>query len=197
MPKQKRNINPEGGKRLSLWLNRVGVSAKALADTLHFTPQYISGVVTGKKRLTPDLADAISRISSFTTKNGEKKDLSEFDHVRANFLLLKDDYMTEGDRVAAHASDSEDRFSTLQKLLRLHNYSIENVTNEMPIETNEDGLEFQPVTFALVSPRGSRRFYTQAELRELFAKIDDVIDLLCAAEFRKLIDGVRNIHEWG
>lgn len=198
MARKRQQINPESGKRLKKWMDYIGITSQSLCTAINYTPQYISDIVTGKKRLTPDLAILISNIScSFVHKRtGSRITLGVRDRVRAAYLLLEDDFMTEGDRFDSGAENRTNRKGLLECLLKLHFYEIKDVTDTMPIEYDEEGRGFRQLTYALVSPRGSVRIFSNAQLSEFLSKLDDSIEMQCAFQFRKLLDGVRNIYDW-
>ena len=198
MARKRQQINPESGKRLKKWMDYIGITSQSLCTAINYTPQYISDIVTGKKRLTPDLAILISNISCrFVHKRtGSKITLGICNRVRAEYLLLEDDFMTEGDRVDSGVENRTKRKDLLESLLRLHCYEIKDVTDAMPIEYDDEGREFQRQTYALVSPRGSVRTFSDAQLSDFLSKIDDSIEMQCAFQFRKLLDDVRNIYDW-
>lgn len=110
--------------------------------------------------------------------------------------MLEDDFMTEGDRFDSGAENRTNRKDLLECLLKLHFYEIKDVTDTMPIEYDEEGRGFRQLTYALVSPRGSVRIFSNAQLSEFLSKLDDSIEMQCAFQFRKLLDGVRNIYDW-
>lgn len=198
MARKRQQINPESGKRLKKWMDYIGITSQSLCTAINYTPQYISDIVTGKKRLTPDLAILISNIScSFVHKRtGSRITLGVRDRVRAAYLLLEDDFMTEGDRFDSGAENRTNRKDLLECLLKLHFYEIKDVTDTMPIEYDEEGRGFRQLTYALVSPRGSVHIFSNAQLSEFLSKLDDSIEMQCAFQFRKLLDGVRNIYDW-
>ena len=198
MARKRQQINPESGKRLKKWMDYIGITSQSLCTAINYTPQYISDIVTGKKRLTPDLAILSSNIScSFVHKRtGSRITLGVRDRVRAAYLLLEDDFMTEGDRFDSGAENRTNRKDLLECLLKLHFYEIKDVTDTMPIEYDEEGRGFRQLTYALVSPRGSVRIFSNAQLSEFLSKLDDSIEMQCAFQFRKLLDGVRNIYDW-
>lgn len=198
MARKRQQINPESGKRLKKWMDYIGITSQSLCTAINYTPQYISDIVTGKKRLTPDLAILISNIScSFVHKRtGSRITLGVRDRVRAAYLLLEDDFMTEGDRFDSGAENRTNRKDLLECLLKLHFYEIKDVTDTMPIEYDEEGRGFRQLTYALVSPRGSVRIFSNAQMSEFLSKLDDSIEMQCAFQFRKLLDGVRNIYDW-
>lgn len=91
-------INPECGKRLKSWLEKCGYTEREVAEAIHYSPQHLSGVITGKKRLTAELAEALERWSKEKQEGAHKNDkglvLYEDRAVRAEWLLCKDEYMT-------------------------------------------------------------------------------------------------------
>lgn len=198
MARKKHQINPESGKRLKTWMDRIGITSQSLCAAINYTPQYISDIVTGKKRLTPDLALLISNVScNFVhKKTGEKIAFGICNRVRAEYLLLEDNFMTEADRIDSLSENRTGRTELLENLLKLHFYEIKDITDTLPIEQNEEGQEFQQQTFALVSPRGSVRIFSSDQLSEFLSRLDDTIEMQCAFQFRKLRDGVRNIYDW-
>ena len=167
MARKRQQINPESGKRLKKWMDYIGITSQSLCTAINYTPQYISDIVTGKKRLTPDLAILISNIScSFVHKRtGSRITLGVRDRVRAAYLLLEDDFMTEGDRFDSGAENRTNRKDLLECLLKLHFYEIKDVTDTMPIEYDEEGRGFRQLTYALVSPRGSVRIQWRCRRR--------------------------------
>lgn len=198
MARKRHQINPESGKRLKKWMDYIGITSQALCTAINYTPQYISDIVTGKKRLTPDLAMLISNVSCTFVhkKTGEEITLGICNRVRAEYLLLEDNYMIESDRIDSKFENQVGRRELLESLLRLHFYEIKDITDTMPVEHTEDGREFQQQTFALISPRGSIHTFSSVQLSEFFSKLDDNIEMQCAFQFRKLRDGVRNIYDW-
>lgn len=199
MGRKPQEVNPESGKRLKLWLDRMGISAKALCDAINYTPQYISDVITGKKRLTPDLAKAIANVSGTfrNNKTGEDFSLDDYDKARQEYLLLKDQFMTENDRFDSYEDNRSSRTDLLIQLLESHFYKIKDSTDDMPYRRDPiDGTLYQDVTFSITSPCGSMRFFSHEELLKFLQSLDDCIEMHTAFQFRRLIDGVRNRYKW-
>ena len=102
-------INPECGRRLEEWLKWSGYKAREVAEAIHYTPQHLSGVINGKKRMTPELAEAIASWVWEKQTEAHKNDSHLSFHidraVRAEWLLCKDNYMT---RDAIYAADEEE-----------------------------------------------------------------------------------------
>lgn len=191
MPRKQHEINPECGKRLKSWLDHVEISAKAMCAAINYTPQYISDVMTGKKRLTPELADTISKISKIPAglldkETGKLVDLEipVTERVRSEYLLLKDDYMTISDVIRHKTGSEADRINLIFKLLESHGYVIKDVTLEMPVHI-EDGMEWQETTYAFAK-NGRTRFFKSNELMDLIRQIDGYVEMLSEFQFRIL-----------
>ena len=116
--------------------------------------------------------------------------------VRPEYLLLKDNFRTEADRLAADASARLTKYDLIIELLQQHGYDVEDATGLAPTQTDGNGKNFRPAMIALVSPRGSKRLFTSDEFSKFVSLIDDSIEMQCAFQFRKLRDGVRNIYDW-
>lgn len=198
MGRKRQEINPESGKRLKKWLDSVGLSAKALCEVIGYTPQYISDVITGKKRLTPDLADAISNVTAefISAKTGKIVTIDYKNRVRSNYLLLKDDCMTEESRIELIESNDCDRTNLIIHLFHLHHYEYKDVDNIGTVERDNEGRESSIPGVALTSPRGSTRYFSYQDFFEFVSMLDDIIEMQCAFQFRKMIDEANNIYEW-
>ncbi len=105
--------NPECGKRLKEWLRYSGLTAQEVAEGIHYTPQHLSAVITGKKRMTPELAELIaSWIVEKRTEEFKNGNFYAFqDAVRAEWLLCKDNYMTQSN---IYAEDAEKRVKKME-----------------------------------------------------------------------------------
>lgn len=175
MPRKKIEINPESGKRLKLWLSRTGISARLLCETLNYSEPYMSDVVRGKRRLTPELAEAIAKIPM---------DIPITERVRSDYLLLKDDFMTVADQIKANVESKHDRRELVLQLFEFHGYTVIDVTADTRVLTDENGNEYQMPTFAMVSSEGGTRFFSQYELLSLIDQVDSFAEMLCAFQFR-------------
>lgn len=105
-------INSESGKRLWKWLHEVDMTQGELADRIGYTQQYLSSVMTGKKALTPELAQTISDHAPKHVRTvGEDGNGVPFwegeEKVRPEWLLCKDDNMTLTDQIIDHADKKE------------------------------------------------------------------------------------------
>lgn len=75
----KENLNHETGKRLKECLKNNHITQSDLAQKSGYTPQYISYIVTGRKKLSTDAAIAFAKILN----------------IRPEYLLCHDDFKTD------------------------------------------------------------------------------------------------------
>lgn len=186
-------VNPESGKRLKQWLDWVGMTAKTLCQAINYTPQYMSDVITGKKRLTPELAESISNLpDSYIDRNtGQivKLEIPLVDKVTKEYLLLESDDMTIGHCIDAQISHRYEREDLIVELMRAHGYYIKDVTEESPILTDDSGKKYQNTTFALTSPlTRSTRYFCGQELNELIEEIDNSVEMHCMFQFKRILE---------
>ena len=87
MGRPKTTINPECGKRLSQLIVNRGKTQKEVAELINVTQQHLNAICKGRKRLTPDMADAIIR--------------KVFPDIRLQWILCTDNFVTEADKEAA------------------------------------------------------------------------------------------------
>lgn len=122
MGRKKVEVNPESGKRLSELLNDRNMQQKELAEALHYTPQQISRIITGKDRLTEEFAHKV--IELFKTGDLET-DL--FDTVRYEWLMCYDDFKTAGQRLNAINDTKDDVQNSIAQIIELLGYRLEYV----------------------------------------------------------------------
>ncbi len=100
MAKKLFEINPECGKRLKSWLKTSGYTEREVAEAIGYSLQHLSGVVTGRKRMTPEFAEALERWSKEKQEEAikDRKGLVVYVDrtVDANWLLCKTDYINQG-----------------------------------------------------------------------------------------------------
>lgn len=138
MPRKKHEINPECGKRLKQWLEFSGISAQTLCKAINYTPQYMSDIVTGKKRLTPELAGIIARVpNSYIDKDsGERISLNipPEKRVLPEWLLCTSDSMTCVDELENALSKSgkvnDALYSVIETQAESLGYALNLVTPE-------------------------------------------------------------------
>lgn len=191
MGRKKVEVNPESGKRLSSLLKDYNMQQKELAKALNYTPQQISRIITGKDRLTEEFAHKV--IELFKTGDLETDLL---DTVRYEWLMCYDDFKTTGERITSSVEDRSRKTNLIIEIMELHNFHLREVTKTTEILTDENGRQYQKVTFELRSPRGSKVYLSPKELDDMLYSVDDFIDYQCAKRFKKLVDGVQNIYDW-
>ena len=106
-------INPECGRRLKYWLTKVGFTAQELAAGIDYSPQYLSGIINGKRRMTHEFARAVEEWS-FKKQFKESQDNGELTKqdeltVRAEWLMGRDPFMSLSDLLTREESDDEKR----------------------------------------------------------------------------------------
>ena len=192
MGRKSLEVNPECGKRLESWLKHVGLTAKTLGAAINYTPQYLSDVVRGKKRLTPELAERIANLpdSYVDSDTGETVclNISVLDKVLKEFLLLETEMMTMADICESNSKNKSGREELIIELLKLHGYVIEDKTDCMPILQDKNGREYQKTMFAIASTWSkSERYLSHKELTEFINKIDDSIEMQCMFLFERIL----------
>lgn len=192
MGRKQLEVNPECGKRLKQWLEYVGITEKTLCSAINYTQQYISSVINGKKRLTPELAKQIENMpTTFVDPSTGKTivlNLAIPDRVSKEYLLLESEYMTSWHCIQATNDNQDNRVDLIIKLLELHGYFVRNVTEQMPIQKSESGREYRRVTYAVTSPLSkSERYLGGNELDQFVREIDDGIEMRCMYLFAKIL----------
>lgn len=177
------------GERVKECRKILGITQEELLDKIISLPEnngktrsqkQLSYIENGTRELSNEYALLLSRALN----------------VRLDYLLLKDDYRTEEDRIAAISSNRSTSFDLILKIMELHNFKISDVTKHTPVLQDEDGNEYQETTFEMKSPRGSIATLSSQELNNTLTLIDSFIDYQCAIKFKKVIDAVNNIYEW-
>lgn len=177
------------GERLKECRDIKGLSQEQLAEAVESLPdnhgktrsaKHISYLENGTRAMSVEYANLLSQVLN----------------VRPEYLLLKDNYRTEAERISESENRHCGKFDLIVKLLQFHGYSVEDVTKAMPIQTDTNGRKFRTETIALISPRGTKRLFSNEDFSELLSRIDDSIEMQCAFQFRKMRDGVSNIYDW-
>lgn len=144
MPRKKVEINPECGLRLRMLLRENGIKQIDLAEKLNYEPQHVSSIITGKKRLTPEVAYRIA----------------DMFRIRTEWLLCQDDYRTQEEKevAAKQAWEEGQRVSAFyDKVFRCFIESLEDMRG-YGLNTGEaDPLigEYVAVTNAIGEPIGA------------------------------------------
>ena len=127
MPKKKVEINPECGRRLKSLLQKRGIKQCNFADELHIDPKHLSAIISGKRRLTPDNAQAIADM---------------LPPVRSEWLLCKDDYETEKEKEYATEKKRKEEYKAVEfydKAFRCFVEGLEDLRG-YGISTNEESF---------------------------------------------------------
>ena len=177
----------EAGRRLKECRKWRGMSREKLIECVEAlpdnkgktrSPKQISYIENGTRPLSSEYAFLLAQALN----------------IRVEYLLLKDKYRTEEDRIHSYVTGEHDKHDLIISLLKLHNYNV--TVTEGTVETDSSGKEFRKPALVLTSPKGSMRFLSQQEFFDILKNIDEYIDYQCASQFKKMIDGVRNIYDW-
>ena len=170
------NVN-EQGNRLKKCLEHADMKQCQLAEKANFTPQYISNIVNGSKRITFQNAVVFADILG----------------VRHQYLLLKDGFMTEAERVSTlpcvdflsalgyHIQDLEPQpDGTYKSMHRPYSKIIINkqIDAYSRDDTDEEILEKAHAAvperiLVITDPTGKRIQVTQNELLRIARNIQD------------------------
>lgn len=191
MGRKKVEINPQSGKRLSALLDERNMQQKALAAALHYSPQQISRIITGKDRLTEEFAHKV--VALFKTGNLET-DL--FDTVRYEWLMCYDDFKTVWERMRSISSGKSEIRALITRLIELCGYEI--VQKEYPVDTKNftkeelEAFEKKPyrhIKVALESHKQDRdvlyRFLDNDEVERIFTDIMDFVEFTCSKHLKR------------
>lgn len=140
--KNKREINPKSGKRLKELIAEQKTTQEKLSEKLGCTPQHLSLIVVGKKRLTEENARTVAKI---------------YPHIRYEWLMGWDDYKTKLDYEYAQIMDEVEE--------------IEKESSEV-IDREEDALAMiREIGYRIASNNTEKRKDVK-EMREIFESYD-------------------------
>ena len=117
-------------------------------------------------------------------------------NVRAEYLMYKDDFPTDKDRLWACMQTRIAREDLMQEVLEAHGYQIKDITDAEPIEIDSSGKQYQYPTVALISPSGSMRRFSFEEFFDFLHQLDNEIEMHAAFQFRVLIDKAKKLYKW-
>ena len=103
MGKKKRILNNESAQRLSDWLSEIDMNQTELADLIHYSQQYISNVINGKRPMSLDLAQLVSE----KTAQGKSQKYDIDLKIRPQYLLCMDDIKTTEDFETTYIQKSQ------------------------------------------------------------------------------------------
>ena len=216
MGRKKVEINPKSGERLSSLLKEHGMTQKALADALGYTPQQISRIVNGKERLTEDFACKVRELFD-----------AGFDTVRSEWLTGNDDFKTETDRINLICDSFFESRDIIQRLIELHGYEVtvdkiftvdRKGTEEEQWEKNRKALtewcgsscylqyppgisdeealarfhnSYPEAIIKIKNHFGGTSYIERCEYSRIIRAIDDFVEMQMSFLFRKRIDGTK------
>lgn len=95
----KKELNPKCGQRLKECLKNSRISQKDFAKKSKYTPQYISSIISGKKRLSLEAAmifsETLSKMSGY--------------NISKEYLLCESDYLNQNEEYRAHVQNVLDK----------------------------------------------------------------------------------------
>lgn len=127
MGKKKRMLNNESAQRLSDWLSEINMNQTDLAKKIHYSQQYISNVINGKRPMSLEFAQRVSNVTAQGKSQRYDIDLK----IRPQYLLCMDDIKT-----------TEDYYSTqFQRLDSVNNACYTLLTNSLKEVCLREGIE--------------------------------------------------------
>lgn len=126
-------------------------------------------------------------------------------NVRVEYLLLKDDFRTEDDRIRFIAKKQYEESDAVTSLIALHGYTV---TLEPGMQGSSCHLQYPPgisdadilerarsatpdAIICITAPNGSKRYMEESEFRGIVKSIDDYVEMQMAFLFRKRCDGAK------
>ena len=127
MGKKKRILNNESAQRLSDWLSEIDMNQTELAGLIHYSQQYISNVINGKRPMSLEFAQRVSNVTAQGKSQRYDIDLK----IRPQYLLCMDDIKT-----------TEDYYSIqFQRLDSVNNACYTLLTNSLKEVCLREGIE--------------------------------------------------------
>ena len=127
MGKKKRMLNNESAQRLSDWLSEIDMNQTELAGKIHYSQQYISNVINGKRPMSLEFAQRVSNVTAQGKSQRYDIDLK----IRPQYLLCMDDIKT-----------TEDYYSIqFQRLDSVNNACYTLLTNSLKEVCLREGIE--------------------------------------------------------
>lgn len=165
MPKKAPDNIPEYSKRLRKLLETRKTNFQELSQLLFISPNYLSLIACGKRKLTPDMAKRIADV---------------FPGIRPQWLLCLDDYMTEDDRTR-EVLDFHRTFEDItEELIKSHGYCIA-VFRDSNNET----------FYQLTGPTGDKKIIPALQYLHLITSVNDFLEGQLLLGFHRIKDGAR------
>ena len=113
MGKKKRILNNESAQRLSDWLSEIDMNQTELADLIHYSQQYISNVINGKRPMSLEFAQRVSNVTAQGKSQRYDIDLK----IRPQYLLCMDDIKTTEDYYSIQFQRLDSSITLLEEAL--------------------------------------------------------------------------------
>ena len=172
----------DSGKRLKKILKENGLNQNELADYLHYSPNHISMIVTGKRRLTPDIAYFVCSL---------------IPGIRAEYLLCLDDWKTWDDvpeeYYSSQINKAWDSTDAAEELLEKLGYIFEWTGNAKMIDkdyADDEMPEYDrndPCAYRLIVDGTEKGLCSSNQRESLIESITDYAEF----EVKKLLSKVK------
>ena len=155
----KLKVEEECGKRLKKWLESVAMRSATLGELINYTPQYISNVINGKKRLTEEMAERIANIpAEYEVKYGQrtvKIKIPIKKRVNADWLLCRSNDMTIYEAITKRldlaSEDSKAAYDFLKAVVSAAGYTL-----RMNKPTQPNSAAFNQISYTLEDIDGNK-----------------------------------------
>ena len=154
------------------------------------------------------LAEAVEKLSDNRGKTRSAKHISYLENgaramsveyanllaqalnIRPEYLLLKDDFKTESERIHALTFGEHEVYDLIIEVMKLHGYEIVAETFDYePPEIDEKGNEYRRVHYGIKSQENAACAYIgHDEINRLLKEVDDFIEFKCLTSVRLITD---------
>ena len=152
------------------WLESVSMTSATLGELTNYTPQYISNIINGKKRLTEEMAERIANIPAEYEVNRRygkvKCKIPIRKRVNADWLLCRSDDMTIYDTIIKHL-DLKSEYSKAAYVLLKALVSAAGYTLRMNKPTRASIAIFNQISYTLEDSDGNKKNYTFEQISAL------------------------------
>lgn len=189
MARKKVKINPECAKRLKQWLEDTNVTQTELSQRTHYTQQYISNIIRGKKAMTVDFAKAVE--NSFLLCDSPEEGLNDTGffsrarvlNVRFQWLMCFDDFKTHGLEMNEIVDRKFGLFDKIESIASSHGYKVTNQTlvSEKTVNINintgtmSEGPGKEERGVVITAPDGRECWIEFYEYKHMMADIEDYL----------------------
>lgn len=187
MARKKVKINPECAKRLKQWLEETNVTQTELSQRTHYTQQYISNIIRGKKAMTVDFAKAVE--NSFLLYDSPEEGLNDTNfftrtkNVRFQWLMCFDDFKTHVSKIGDMADRNFGVFDNIESIASRHGYKVTNqtlvsektMTLYIGTGTISEGPGKEERGVVITAPDGRECWIKLYEYKHMMADIEDYL----------------------